>query len=281
MPQKMIPVKAFELLIIRHAESSNNVLSRTIFDQLGEVDHKEFECQEHLLRQPDSDLSSRGEEQVLELQNFVASGKFSCTFNINIEKLSIYCSPMVRCLKTCAGFVRGTNQPAVVIVNPKLHESGGCYIKFDNDSEGRPGLKRSEIESEYPNFICDCAITEQGWYRKSKMESNPEFDARCLEIVEWIWMLAEKSDINTTGVILVIHGNLMSGLLNALLAGSTRRALYIHNNVGITHIRLLTNGLRRIPVLQMFNKVDYLPEELRSGNHLSKDIWIQEFLDTR
>lgn len=279
----MLTVKSFELILIRHAESSNNVLSRTIFDQLGaDVDHKTFEYQDDRLRHPDSDLSTRGSEQVIELERFVESGKFENTFNLNFENMVVYCSPMLRCLKTCHGLVRGFKGSSTVYVNPILHESGGCYVKLGDDSKGMPGLKRSEIEISFRNFMCDSAITEQGWYGKPKMETAREFDIRCLEIVDWIWALAEQStEQPADGMILVIHGNLMSGVLNALLAGVTRRALYIHNNVGITHLKLLTNGTRKIPVLQSFNRVDYLPDSLHTGNHLSKDTWIQEFLDTR
>ena len=130
-----------------------------------------------------------------------------------------------------------------------------------------------------------------------------EFDARTTDIVNWLWEHVHNHDhtLPPRTIILVVHGNLMSAVLNGLLFGNgvTRAGLFVHCSTGTSHVELVefVDTGRRVACLQYLNHTPHLSsplpglgsghnthsevserEQLRRGNAVFKDRWMHEFV---
>lgn len=132
---------------------------------------------------------------------------------------------------------------------------------------------------------------ENGWYHSTTRETHSEFLNRTAEVIEWLWSIHSQSDEERgfkTGVILVIHGNLLNLLITSLLTGnhpsSSRRGLVTHCNTGVSHLQLWSWRRQperyRLCSVQFLNRVDHLMTEshLIAGDAVFNDHWIQEFM---
>ena len=130
---------------IRHAESTNNKL--LFFNKL---------LEEHVSDPP---LSELGQRQAKALGKFLAENREDFNFD------RIYISPFLRTLQTAAAFT--DLYPEVPkTVWPDIHEYGGC-MRIDPVKKERfsvPGMTRSEIQAQYPDYTVDEGVTEDGWY---------------------------------------------------------------------------------------------------------------------
>ena len=157
--------KCTELVLIRHAESTNNVLYEQIREKFGaDVDEatvfsyavlilplSSFSLkilkEENRLRQADSGLSQRGIRQIDCLKNFFNEEIGNGTINLNpIDHWSIYSSPMKRCLLTAQQVSVGLNNK-IVTVFPFLYESHGCY-RYNEKEEyvAERGYSKADVE---------------------------------------------------------------------------------------------------------------------------------------
>ena len=182
-----------------------------------------------------------------------------------------YTSPMKRCLLT-AKALSTTGIP--ITVKGNMFESGGCY-KYDDHGKAHayPGMTGTEIEEQFKGYTCDETIPRhKGWYIKTEKETWDEFEARSLLLSEWLWSLMEQQMHQR--IYFVAHGNLISAVINGLIFGSPKNALFIHNNCGQTHLKLTkVNGTKRVAVLQSQNKCPYLPLSHLTGHRAVEDHW--------
>ncbi len=270
-----------DLILVRHAESQNNVLYDAIREKHGtDVSETAFMHEEAQTRHPDAPLSDRGLRQLEHLQSyqwhdyFLKAGTF--------PRCRVFSSPMQRCLLTARAVASSlqSSMDAPVTVHPGLFEEGGCYRnQADGTPLGLPGATWLDISERFADFACPHA-TPRGWYDRPHIETSAEFDARAIEIVGWIWSM--QQDLLRSGhgaLVLVTHGNIMSAIISTLFSGAPHTALYKHCNTGHTHVELFSRGHRNLAVCQSVNKVTHLLKErqLIGGDHAVDDRWIQQF----
>lgn len=307
--------KKLDLFLVRHAESTNNVLNGTLKGS------KNLEKDLMYARQADCGISPRGKEQLQQLTAYIKSGGWNMI--LNNRPTTFYSSPMLRCLETAHALTSGMNASNnslenAVIVNVKkdLYEVGGCY-GLDESGQVNVGLCGStsaEIEKNYSNFKCLPGM-EAGWYDKPLKETKDEFNIRVGGIAEWLWGLVEETNVDVDSeeekrgsnqAVLVVHGHLITTLMNYLLFKEPKSCLFVHHNTGITHIQLtVLNGKDRVGAVQYSNNTDHLHsphplsaagqctygrsyddsgsnggwkgQSLRSGNELVVDRWVSIF----
>ena len=270
-----------DLILVRHAESVNNVLADQIRRTYGpDVAESTLVALEARMQLPDCGLSDRGHRQLEQLQRydwrdyFLKEGAF--------PRCKVFSSPMQRCLLTAraVGASLRSSMDEPVVVRADLFEEGGCYQHQDDGTPiGLPGTAWQDICAQFPDFVCPQA-TRRGWYDRAHIETADEFHARAFDIVGWIW--AMQQDMLRSGhgaLVLVMHGNIMSAIMSALFSGAAHRALYKHCNTGHTHIELVSHGNKNLTVCQSVNKVTHLLHErdLIGGDHSVDDRWIQQF----
>jgi len=277
----------FNVVLIRHGESLNNTIYDAVRLRLGEdVTEQVMEEEESRLRQPDPSLSERGFEQARRLGQFIGTcGGMFCgqTLFGSSESWQIYSSPMLRALLTTREMVapaKALNPSLTVRVRHDLYESGGCH----DQHSALPGSTKSDIESAFPGFVCESGM-EEGWYAgNAGQETSQQFIDRMDRIAEWLIALRRN-------VILVCHGNLISGLINRLILSSMGNkrhtgvgCLFTHNNTGYSHLQLIPQTLpeEAITAVMAVNRTDHLlvPDDahLIAGSHPFDDHWVQEYL---
>ena len=151
-----------ELLIIRHAQSTNNTL----------VDQGE--------RVVDPPLTGLGLQQAELVAKHLANGHDhetppigglpvdSATNGMRIKRL--YCSAMLRALQTATAIGHVLElQPQVWV---DVHEEGGMWLDHGDGEgiQGYPGLTRSEIAAQFPQVILPAEVTASGWWRHGREE---------------------------------------------------------------------------------------------------------------
>lgn len=287
-----------QVVLIRHGESRNNVLYDEIRAEFGQdVSPQVLENEEGKRRRSDPGLSDRGMEQAKCLGAFFqARGGFDGALNpLGFNEKTppstwqLYSSPMQRALLTSSEMLKAMGSTEVAVgVHPELYESGGCH----EHGCGLPGSSKSDVEERFPGFVCEPGM-EQGWFHgRSKEETTEEFMARMDRLAAWV--CAQRHNL-----VLVVHGNLMSGLLNRLVLGSEGNSsgnmggLYMHYNTAFSHLQLFDEALslslslpdappqERVPIvaIQGINRIDHLVDNvaLLSGNRVHDDHWVQEY----
>ena len=291
-----ITMNYLNVYFIRHADSYNNALYQLLQSEMGDVGDAALEKEEAARREPDCGISATGEYQLELLQDYIRSGGWSF---MNSDNCHIFTSPMSRCLMTASAIVaalpKTADGPRCVKVRRDLFETGGCFTYTQNGVTdpstpiGLPGATAREIEAQY-NFQCEPGM-ENGWYNRTTKETDEEFDSRAIDVANWLWAEARKITTPTT-YLLVIHGNLMSAILNALSTGSPRNALFLHSNTALSHVQLfprpppeaalITSLKRDVCAIQAVNYAPHLdhPRDLQAlkiGNDAIGDHWVQEF----
>jgi len=235
-----------QLYIIRHAQSTNNVL----------LDQRDRVCDPPLtelgLRQADLLAQHLADGGQLEPPG---SGADDCgPGGYCITRL--YCSAMWRALQTAAPIGRALGlQPEVWA---DIHEQGGIYL--DHNGRGRvgyPGKTRQEIQAVFPGYVLPDNVTSYGWWDRP-YEEWPACYERAARVAEQLrqWAAGDER------VALITHGGFIDALLKTLLDQSPgRRFFYYHYNVAISRIDFRRDG--RLGIHYM-NRVGHLPPELIS-----------------
>lgn len=225
--------------LIRHAQSENNVLSE-------ETIHR---------RKVDPALTEMGYRQRDILADFLARrGADDERFTIS----HLYASAMYRSLLTTQPLAARLNlQPQVW---PDLHERGGMFLRRNGCTSGFPGMSRSAIQSEFPDFVLPDSITESGWYDADLgLEPESRSLSRAIKVAEALRERRHRGE----AIALVSHAGFLDILLKAMfdqLPSRARSPHYYHNNTAITRIDF--QGAR--PILHYMNRVEHLPPGLRS-----------------
>ena len=220
--------QAFQLTLIRHAQSANNALPES-------------------RRIEDPPITALGEQQVQSLAERFRG------------------EPVTHCLTS--GFRRAvqTMAPVAEVVGRRpaiwtdLHEVGGCFAGFEyGQLEGRPGMNREDLQSEFPEFDIPDDIDELGWWKSRPYEqydqarSRAEAQAKRLE--------AEFKD-SSANVVCVIHADFKALMLEQLGVGTSVVLAQDLYNTGVTKFGY-TDG--KFELLQI-NDVSHLSEPLVSS----------------
>lgn len=247
-----------DLLIVRHGQSTNNVIGDTTPDY-------------DTRREADPPLTDLGQQQAEAVAGYLADGP-------NLEAWSelpqserrevprgfglthLYASPMLRALQTAQPIARAFNLPVEVWI--ELHEHGGMFIEYPDERGviGHVGRRRSEIQQDFPDYVLPDALTEDGWWNPAnKREDITGAYARAIRVAAALRRRANTQE----RIALITHGTfaecLIKALLNMLPSPDVRTYLY---NTSISHVHFYPNYNRM--TLRYLNRVAHLSPEMVS-----------------
>jgi len=237
-----------ELVVIRHAQSTNNALT----------DGQD--------RVSDPPLTSLGRRQAQIVAHHLANGADRAPLAGENDSrrghgiTRLYCSPMWRALQTAQPIGQALGLAPEVWID--IHEWGGIYLDHGEASGiiGYPGKTRSEILAEFMNYILPEGITERGWWRQGH-EELPACYRRAIKVVEELYKRAANA-ADDERIAIVSHGGFISVLLNVLFGQLSGRHVYYHqHNTAISRIDFRSGGHLDV---QYLNRMDHLPPELVS-----------------
>jgi 2,3-bisphosphoglycerate-dependent phosphoglycerate mutase len=243
-----------DLYIIRHAQSTNNILPIEI-EERGRV------C--------DPLLTELGHRQAERLAHHLATGRdgWSETLAADPEAggmspspygiTRLVCSPMRRALLTTqpAGRALGLD-PEIWL---EIHEHGGIYLDHGEPvgRVGYPGITRGEVLAQFPGFRMPDALTETGWWR----DGFEEWDT-CLERAGVVARKLRDMRESSETIAMVTHGAFGSALIAALVGSPADPMVHFgQHNTGISLIHFRPDGAIR---LRYLNRVPHLPRRLVS-----------------
>jgi broad specificity phosphatase PhoE len=225
-----------ELLIIRHAQSTNNALE----DQAHRV------C--------DPLLTPLGLRQAELLALHLAEAE-PCEPRREGPGYGIgrlVCSPMIRALQTTAPIARRLGLRPEVWVD--VHEHGGIFLDHGQPLgiRGYPGLTRGEMCLKFPGYVIPEQVTDAGWWNGA-YEQDSDFAARAERTA---FRLREMGGSDER-LAMVTHGGFASQLLKALFGRAGRASpFYHHDNTGLTLLRINAEGWIS---LRYLNRLHHLP----------------------
>jgi broad specificity phosphatase PhoE len=223
-----------QLIVIRHAQSSNNSLQESA------------ECSTRAyfekMRSHDAPLSKLGEDQIGELASGVERAfrkplshkiravrkKSADTF---CPRVRVAVSPMQRALLTAVPVIKAVEglhssenvKFDGIDVVPYIHEVGGCYNEMDGRFVGFPGLDIEGVRAIIPKAIV-CESMAQGWWKSSTRETEEELEARITQTIEWIRLCAWKNEVDV--LILVTHQDFACNVMRRLVQAPGLNWLY-------------------------------------------------------
>lgn len=241
------------VLLVRHAESENNVLMR------GAASMRKFED----ARSIDPNLSPRGVEQAASLAKLLEETPelFQLTQK-GAEMNTLYCSPMRRSMQTAApvGLALGMS-PEIMV---EVHETGGIYHErtegsstlLDENEEGHAsgGLGRAAISEEFPSFKIPANCYKSGWWFGDR-EDVQAAEKRAAMVARKLWTDASRCHALRI-VCIVSHGDFMARLMRELLGTPVN---FNHHNTGMTCVDLPANERLGVTV-HYINRVPVNPE---------------------
>jgi broad specificity phosphatase PhoE len=244
------------LLIIRHAESSNNKLAlnldtgtymqqRSADPVITELGVRQAQClAEHLAGDPPAGAPPGGK------------GIYGITH--------LYCSPMLRTLQTSQPFAKALGLRPVIWND--IHEHGGMFMGNPHTGENfvvHAGLTRADIERDYPDVELNDTIAADGWW-KSGYEDISGCYARAIRVARELRRRAhtERESGDKSVVAIVSHGTFIDSLIKALFHQiPENRFFYYHNNTAITCIDFDQHDTL---FLRFSNRTFHLPPDMIS-----------------
>eukprot|EP01065_Artemidia_motanka_P030087 TRINITY_DN360_c0_g4_i1.p1 TRINITY_DN360_c0_g4~~TRINITY_DN360_c0_g4_i1.p1 ORF type:complete len:291 (+),score=108.62 TRINITY_DN360_c0_g4_i1:65-874(+) len=197
------------LLLVRHAESQNNVT----LERLRAKNLPDFEDVWMRSREDDPPCSGRGVEEAEALAKYLAPvlGRE--------PRVVVYTSPLLRCLQTAAPLCREMGLRAAV--RPDLYENGGVYT-VAQDAAGKtirsgPGrsMSRSEIGERFPSFDVSALPAQGPWYRGG-WENDTQAYRRAEELVRWMRSDEVREAVGAGIGVIVCHGAIINNILQVL-----------------------------------------------------------------
>lgn len=210
-----------QLFLIRHAQSQNNALPEEE-------------------RVEDPGLTDLGQRQAELLGEWIPK----------LELTRLITSPFRRTLLTTEPIRRATLLTPEVRVD--LHEQGGCYSgHLVGSMNGRPGMDRRQIESEFVGYQVTDGIDERGWWQSKPYETWQDANRRATRLLE-----ATREEFAHTDerVAYVMHADIKMLFLSHLQP----ELVECPWNTSITEVELTSDG----HCLQNYNLIDHLPSHL-------------------
>jgi broad specificity phosphatase PhoE len=160
-------------------------------------------------------------------------------------------------------------------VKRDIHEHGGC---FDGAADqpggviGRPGLSKPQLEAEFPGCVVPIELMKGWWSEAQGCETVVQAQERVQQVTKWLWEQATRWKEADGALMIVVHGMFIDILIKALsgmaLTTGKQKIVFCSQNAGI-HILELKPGTEgndgNVAGLQMFNIVDHLPADIRTG----------------
>ena len=210
-----------ELYLIRHAQSANN-------------------AKPEAQRIADAPLTNLGQEQARRLATWLTS----------LRLTRLITSPFLRTLQTAENIRVETGITPEVRI--QLHEQGGCYSGYLPSARiGQPGLTRSEIQQQFPEFSIDAALDGEGWWRRQPYESRDRARLRARSLLQ---RTRDEFQCSSERVGFVMHADIKVMLLECFHSDP----LDTPYNSSVTRICITPNQLQLVD----YNRVDHLPEPL-------------------
>ena len=241
---------ARRVLLVRHGESTNNVLMRRLFARrsAGQLTPREWERAWLRERATDPDLTAAGAAEARRLGAWmrragVGGGQDGLSTDVLTPRLLVYTSPFKRTLDTTRWMLDGLGggsesgtSGARVVVHPELFETGGVYTSDGSGNRVGRGkcLSSASIKTMFPGFLT--FMLEAGgdgdrpWYQ-GPWETDRMCAARAARVAGWMRRgaafhrsggrggRAEDGDAAETApplVVMVMHANFISAVLKAL-----------------------------------------------------------------
>ena len=233
-----------ELYVIRHAQSTNNILTdsrdRVCDPPLTELGQRQAKIVAHHLA---NGLNP-------ELSAWTPTGDNPTPYGYGITRL--YCSPMWRALQTAQPIGQALGLAPEVWID--IHEQGGIFLDHGEARGvvGYPGKTRQEILTDFPNYILPEGVTEQGWW-KWGYEELGVCHGRAIKAAEELGKRATSDE----RIAIVSHGGFIDALLKALFNQLPGYYLfYYHYNTAISRIDFYSDGRLDFRYL---NRVAHLP----------------------
>ena len=236
-----------DLFLIRHGESTNNVLT--------DVSQ----------RVADPELTAKGRVQAERVAAYLAEGLHLAPAEREEDRPffnRLYCSAMIRALHTAQAIEQAIESKSEIWV--AIHEMGGIYLDHGGErgTVGYPGLTRAEIAARFPTSVAPAEVGEDGWW-DAGMETDEQAQRRAMNVAADL--LARAGEETRVG--LVTHGGFISLLLSALdNQGIDDDSYYGHDNTAITRVALAPSGTT---VVKYVNRTEHLPDELQRLRHPS------------
>ncbi len=259
-----------QLYIIRHAQSENNALWARTGSSIG--------------RFSDPDITDIGHQQANSVAQFLAQSNPEQAANrwdshnlAGFNLTHLYSSYMLRAVKTGTYISEAIGLPLVAWED--IHEWGGIF-DAGTDPENRiplPGTNRRFFEENFPNFIVEESLREQGWWNCRPYEHPVDTLRRAARFLNDL--LERHTGDDRVGI--VTHGGFTDSLFKILVGSypiyqvadehfdaSTIPPDLLTNAPDEMWFRLNNVSISRIDfhpkrfVVVYWNRVDFLPPEL-------------------
>ena len=234
------------LYLIRHGQSSNNLLAEQLKERLGPYPFETYMRQ----RVAEPPLTELGEQQASRL----------VTYFVDVAISRLYCSPMLRTMQTIRPVADALDLSPTVWLD--LHEHGGVFLRPGPDAEavGFPGLSRAEMSQKFPGYRLN-GVGECGWWQGGE-EDIASCHARAVRVAEALHQMAKDSE-EDEGIAAVSHGTFMDSLLKALLGRLPGNDFYFnHHNTGITRVDFTPSRTDNsmVVTVRYTNRADHLAD---------------------
>jgi len=184
------------IYLIRHAESMTNIIPRNSLIDIETIPK-------------DPSLSPTGHKQAYQLAEFIKHHSQLSKISVILTQL-LYCSPMYRSLLTAQYLQQALElEPEIW---PDIFEVKGSRVL----NTPNPGLKRSEIETEFPGFLIPEECTESGWFFKDSIESEEEAWERAGRVVNRLMDMSHNPNFEGKSIAIIGHGLFFDYLLGRI-----------------------------------------------------------------
>jgi broad specificity phosphatase PhoE len=237
------------LLLVRHAQSENNLSNARVREQYRSTpDPERMYAAAERARKPDPELTDAGREQASLLADRLAP-------ILADPRSLLVSSPMRRALRTATPIATRAGIERFVCAG-ELFEVGGCFYC----DEAQPSSNAAQIEAEFP---VQCAsVGADGWFAGHSVREQPgEVRDRVDRVITWAEQTLADPAYDT--IVVIAHGDLLSRWLRRWLHVPRTCALaFVHGNAGITTLSWDQSGGL---LLESLNTLEHLPPPLRTG----------------
>uniref|UniRef100_A0A6U4NFT3 Phosphoglycerate mutase n=2 Tax=Hemiselmis andersenii TaxID=464988 RepID=A0A6U4NFT3_HEMAN len=208
-----------KILLVRHAQSQNNIVQAQVHTQLANKQINQKQAQDKWLanRMDDPGLSDDGLLQIQALEMYAAKVQRKNPDS----KISIYTSPMTRACQTAQAVSKGV-PGAPVTLNGDLCEVGGIYkaVRVGDNFEKQRGNAPSagQLTSQFQGFRPGTLNPNGPWDGGRGFEQSGAAVARAERVAEWLKHRMPQ-EVGDNGVVIVVSHADFIALLIAKLMG--------------------------------------------------------------
>jgi 2,3-bisphosphoglycerate-dependent phosphoglycerate mutase len=225
-----------DILLIRHAQSGNNLLWERNGSSRG--------------RSADPELTPLGLDQAQAVARAFAAGDYP-------RPTHLFTSLMLRAVQTAAPLAETLDLP--LIGHAETFEFFGP-VEYDPDDHERrwhhPGASRQTLQRLSPRLTLPSPAGEDGWWR-GPVEDEAACDARARRVVR---DLIQTHGGSGATLALVTHGTFSQYLIRALLGIETMTGWLAIGNTSVSQFR----DVETLAVASWINRVDHLGPGQRS-----------------